>query len=183
MNFEGKHLVRWGIPGWTFIIIILSYFFVVDTEKTLALLVEGDFPLLGATALLVGLGIIVGHLIHQLSMLFGFLIWNKWEKYFEDEYELDKIIMKDSLGKEIQRIYSYRLGNIHALRSLTVSCVLSSISLLLLLIFYMHSKYGFYLLIGISIFTILIFINYKYFKANLDYFLKKVKKEKRIKNC
>lgn len=177
MNFEGKHLVRWGIPGWTYILVILSYFFVVDPSNTFKLLVEGDFPLLGATALLIGAGIIIGHLIHQISMFFGFLIWNSWKKYFKDEYALDEMIMHKKNGKEIQRIYSYRLGNLHALRSLTASGVLSIITLLILLVSHIYNKHGLFLLIGISVLTLVLHINYIYFKANLDYFLKKTKEE------
>ncbi len=175
MNFEGKHLVRWGIPGWTYIMAVLSYFLVVDTSKTLKLLFIGDFPLVGATALLIGLGIIIGHLIHRLSMFFGFLIWNKWETYFKSEYELDKIIKDEKNGKEVQRIYSYRLGNLHALRALTTSGILSAITLTILLRVYLYSKYGLYLLVGISILTLIIHINYVYFKKNLDFYIEKVK--------
>lgn len=181
MNFEGKHLVRWGIPGWTYILIILGYFFVVSPSKTFKLLVEGDFPLLGATAFLIGSGIIIGHLIHQISMFFGFLIWNRWRKYFKDEYALDEIIMNNENGKEVQRIYSYRLGNLHALRSLTTSGILSIITLLMLLIFHRYTIHGLFLLIGVSILTLILRINYSYFKANLDYFLKKTKEENKFK--
>lgn len=175
MNFEVKHLVRWGIPGWTYIIIIISYLLIVDTRKISRILLEGDASLVGLTALLTGVGIVLGHFMHQISMFFGFVIWNKWESYFEEEFELDEIMLLEPEGAKLQKLYSYRLGQVHALRALTTSGVLSSITLIFLVRFYSYSMNAIFLLAGILLLTAFVFTNYQYFKKNLNYYTGKVR--------
>lgn len=178
LNFEAKHLVRWGIPGWFYTLVIFIYFLLDDKERLVQYLKSLDVSIIGITALLGVTGIIIGHMIHQISMLFGFLIITNWKKYFKGEYKLDQIIMKSKYGQEIQRIYRHRLGQVHALRALTTSGVLSLITVGLLLIFYSYSIKTIFLLIVICILTITLFINHNYFRKNLDYFVKQIDMEK-----
>jgi len=178
MNFEAKHLIRWGIPGWLYITIIFSYFIIERKQDLISYLSSFNMNNIGITALLAGGGIVIGHLIHQFSMLFGFLIWNQWRKYFNDEYKLDKIIMNNQeVGGEIQRIYSHRLGQVHALRALLTSNILSILTLIPLVVFYSFSLKTLFIL-GINILLIIVsYINHLYFKRNLDFFVKKVEND------
>ncbi|MGE6259241.1 hypothetical protein ACQKCU_15265 [Heyndrickxia sporothermodurans] len=178
MNFEAKHIVRWGIPGWFYSLVIFMYFLMDDKESLVRYLNELDVSIVGITALLAVIGVIIGHMIHQISMLFGFLIFTNWKKYFRAEYELDQMIMKSNFGSEIQRIYRHRLGQVHALRALATSGILSLFTIVLLLWFYSYSIKTICLLIIVLFLTIILLINHKYFKKNLDYFIKQIKMEK-----
>lgn len=174
MNFEAKHLVRWGIPGWLYIIIIFSYFVIEKKQELISYLTSFNMNNIGITALLAGSGIVIGHLIHQFSMLFGFIIWNNWKTYFDNEYRLDKLLMTSSVGDKIQRIYRHRLGQVHALRALLASSILSFLTLILLMIFYSFSLKTLFILGTNVLLIIVIYYNHCYFKSNLDYFVNKV---------
>ncbi|UAC47808.1 hypothetical protein K6959_14485 [Bacillus aquiflavi] len=179
MNFEAKHLIRWGIPGWVYISFVFLFFLINDQERLFQYLAAFDVSIVGLTAVLTGLGIIVGHIIHQMSMLFGFIIWTNWRVYFKKEYNLDKIIMNHKVGKDIRRIYSYRLGQVHALRALSTSGVLSSFTLLLLMNFYSFSLKGLMLLAVSLLVTVVTLINHYYFKRNFDFFIKQIRRDYR----
>lgn len=178
MNFDVKHFVRWGIPGWVFLFIITIYFSIVDFDFISLILFSKSAPVIVAVlSLFIIAGIILGNMIHQISMCFGFVIWTKRNKYFREEYELDRKIMRLDNGKEIQRIYSYRLGNIHALRALWFSL---SIALLILIILSLLWKFSFHvgvLMTIVFVLNIIVMINWRYFQANLNYFLKQIKND------
>ncbi|WP_409293826.1 hypothetical protein V1498_11680 [Peribacillus sp. SCS-26] len=177
MNFEAKHLIRWGIPGWLYLTIIAAYFLIDDRAALTGYLKSLAITDLGLAALLTGLGIILGNIIHQISMLFGFIIWNKREVYFHREYSVDRIIIDGR--PEVQRIYSYRLGQVHALRALTTSCILSCITLITLFYFHSWSRGSLILFCLTAILIIIVFVNQRYFRQNLDYFINKIKVDNR----
>lgn len=179
MNFEAKHLIRLGIPGWLYLAIVLIYFIVERKKGLIEYLSEFNINEIGITVLIAGGGILIGFLIHQFSMLFGFRIWIRQKTYFNNEYELDKIMMRNELGKEIQRIYSHRLGQIHALRGLLTSSILSLITLIPLLIFYSNSPKAIYVLCFNIILVVISFFNHLYFKRNLDFFVRKIRRDYR----
>lgn len=173
MNFEAKHLIRWGIPGWLYIIIVFSFLLTERKQQLISYLESFDMNIVGITALLAGLGIVIGHLMHQFSMLFGFLIWHNWTDYCNEEYKLDKIFINDSKGKEIQRIYRHRLGQVHALRGLLTASILSISTLIVLMIIYTCSIKSLVIL-GVNVLIIIVsYINHCYFKLNLENFIKK----------
>jgi hypothetical protein len=178
MNFEPKYWIRWGIPGWMFLAILLSYFIILDYGAVKTLIFSKDAPtIFSSITLFIGAGIIIGNLIHQISLSFGFIIWINKNKYFKNEYEMDLKIIKNQFGKEIQRIYSYRLGNVHALRALSTSL---SLSLLILVIFSLTITFS--IKIGILILIVLgldciVLSNWAYFQNNLNYFIKKIKSD------
>ncbi|MFB3901765.1 hypothetical protein [Bacillus amyloliquefaciens] len=173
MNFETKHLIRWGIPGWTFLGALTIYFYIKESVLNSAFSIS-KIPAFMFTAIFVGVGIIIGHLIHQISMLLGFVIWNKWSDYFEKEFQFDQIIMKDEKGKEVQRIYSYRLGNVHALRSLNISLIIALVTTVVLSITMYFSSKVLLLIVTLFLLVVITFINYLYFKKNLEYFIMKI---------
>ncbi|MGG3573856.1 hypothetical protein ABES25_13545 [Bacillus gobiensis] len=178
MNFETKHAIRWGIPGWVYLSILLIYFSLKDSTFIMYFIKSNGAAIVAFTGLFIGIGIIIGHLIHQISMLFGFVFTKKWAKYFREEFELDEKIMKHPNGSDIQRIYSYRLGNVHALRSLTFSFFISLISIISLSLSWLGFSTEVYVLVGVIVaLNIIVGINYVYFQSNLDYFWRKVNDE------
>ncbi|MCY8225226.1 hypothetical protein [Bacillus haynesii] len=177
MNFETKHLIRWGIPGWTYLGLISIYFYIKESALNNAFSLE-QIPFVPITAIFFGSGIIVGYLIHQLSMLFGFVILNKWDKYFEREFNFDQIIMTDEKrGNEIQRIYSYRLGNVHALRALFFSLVIALLTITILCFVMYFSIKVFCFICIIFLLAVMTFINFRYFHENLHFFMRKVEED------
>jgi hypothetical protein len=178
MNFEPKYLIRWGIPGWMFLALIISYFTISDYGVIKTFILSKDVPIIvSSITLFIGTGIIIGNLIHQISLTFGFLIWLNKKQYYKKEYELDLKIIKNQFGKEIQRIYSYRLGNVHALRALSTSLFLSLLILVILSLTITFSlKIGILLLIVLGL-NCIVFYNWVYFQNNLNYFIKKIKSD------
>ncbi|WP_018664604.1 hypothetical protein [Heyndrickxia acidiproducens] len=178
MNFDSKYLVRWGIPGWTLLFILLGYSSLIDFDSVKQIFFSKSAPVVvGSITLFIGAGVILGNIIHQISMTFGFIIWTKRKKYFKSEYEIDTKIIKGTYGKDIQRIYSYRLGNVHALRALFFSFLISII-LLVVFSFTLYFSYSVGLLLAVVIFlNIIVLNNLIYFQRNLDFFIKKVKND------
>jgi hypothetical protein len=178
MNFEPKYLIRWGIPGWMFLALIISYFTISDYGAIKTFILSKDVPIIvSSITLFIGTGIIIGNLIHQISLTFGFLIWLNKKQYYKKEYEMDLKIIKNQFGKEIQRIYSYRLGNVHALRALSTSLFLSLLILVILSLTITFSlKIGILLLIVLGL-NCIVFYNWVYFQNNLNYFIKKIKSD------
>jgi hypothetical protein len=178
VNFEPKYLVRWGIPGWMFLFVLISYFVIKDFDLLKSFILKGKAgAIVSAFTLFIGVGIILGNLIHQVSISLGFVVWNKRNRYFKNEYEMDLRIIKNKYGSDIQRIYSYRLGNVHALRALWFSLSLSLLILIILsLVFYFSFRIG--VLIGVVVFLKLIVLNnWIYFQNNLNYFIRNVKSD------
>lgn len=178
MNFESRYLIRWGIPGWIYLAILIAYFSVMDYEAFKSFIFSKDVPIIVASiTIFVGFGIIIGNLIHQFSLNFGFVIWINRNKYFKNEYEMDLKIIKSQYGKEIQRIYSYRLGNIHALRALCFSLFLSWITLIILSLTITFSIKICILILFVFVLNLIVLNNWVYFQNNLDYFIKKIKSD------
>ncbi|MBM7691769.1 phosphoglycerol transferase MdoB-like AlkP superfamily enzyme [Peribacillus deserti] len=171
MNLEAKQMIRWGMPGWLFISVMFTYFTIDDKKAFIRFLKEWDISLLGLTALLIGFGFILGYVIHQVSLLFGFVIWNKWENYFRNEFKMDHIIINKPCGPEIQRIYSYRSGQVYALRALTTSFILSCMTLILLFYFHSWSTGSIVLFLINAVLLVISFVNQRYFRKNLEYFM------------
>ncbi|WP_242750390.1 hypothetical protein [Bacillus sp. A1(2020)] len=70
MNFESKYLVRWGMPGWVYMIFVTAFYAINHPDQFFQKLNSEDFPLVGFVAF-VAFGIILGHLIHQVSLFLG----------------------------------------------------------------------------------------------------------------
>ncbi|MFE4490631.1 hypothetical protein [Bacillus altitudinis] len=182
MNFESKYLVRWGVPGWVLMLFLAAFYAINFQEKFLHIILSDKFSIVGFTAFEAVLGIIIGHLIHQVSICFGFVAVELikkggWNNYFLRELKVDKqIIELEKMGPTIKDIYSYRLGQLHARRGLLTSLFIS-IFLLILLIFCC----GYYnketmILFYINAFLLLVMImNYLYFNKNLKFFMDRVR--------
>ncbi|WHY08280.1 hypothetical protein QNK06_15200 [Bacillus subtilis] len=181
VNFESKYLVRWGLPGWVFMIFITLLYLINKPEYIPQILKYKGFSLVGFTALAAALGIILGHIIHQISLFFWFVIpeyrKRKWLVYFDKEFKIDKrIVEEEELGKGIKNIYSYRLGQLHARRGLLTSLMLSfgTIAILCFIDLNLLSGKTIILEIGNGALIMIMLINYHYFDRNLEYFMDRV---------
>lgn len=139
------------------------------------------FSLVGFTALAAALGIILGHMIHQISLFLWFVIpeyrKRKWLVYFDREFKIDKrIIEEEELGKGIKNIYSYRLGQLHARRGLLTSLMLSFVTIIILCCTDLNllSVKTIILESGNGALIMIMLINYYYFDRNLEYFMDRV---------
>lgn len=177
MNFETKHIIRWGIPGWVFLLSAILYFYLDNPVSLNSLLGKDGFILVGIGAILAGLGVPIGYLIHQISMFFGFVIVTKRNRYFKEEYELDRLIMDGEKGDRIRTRYRHLLSRVHELRALKYSHLLSAILISCLEIF-VNKQYNswFWILLTINILLfIIVQVNQTYFNDNLKFFIKKIK--------
>ncbi len=140
------------------------------------------FSLVGFTALAAALGIILGHIIHQISLFLWFVIpenteKRKWLVYFDREFKIDKrIVEEEELGKGIKNIYSYRLGQLHARRGLLTSLMLSFMTIIILCCTDLNllSVKTIILESGNGALIMIMLINYYYFDRNLEYFMDRV---------
>ncbi|WP_309087288.1 hypothetical protein [Domibacillus sp.] len=179
MNFDTKHLIRWGIPGWVYLITIIFYVFTDNPNYISDLKGKEGLSLIGLGAILAGLGVPVGYLIHQVSMFFGFIIWtpNK-NKFFKEEYELDRIIFdSENKGGKIRERYRHLLSRVHELRALKTSHALSIMTVASLAVFYsdvVNIPCIIILIVNIVMFIIVHF-NQKHFDKNLDFFKRQIK--------
>ncbi|MBT2733672.1 hypothetical protein [Bacillus sp. ISL-7] len=178
MNLDSKNLIRWGIPGWMLLAILISYFAISDYETVKTFIFSKDVSIIvSSITLFIGTGIIIGNLIHHISLSFGFIIWINKNKYFKSDYEMDLKIIKNQFGKEIQSIYRDRLGNVHALRALSTSLFLSLVILVIFSLTITFSiKIGILVLIVLGL-NCIVFYNWAYFQNNLNYFIRKIKSD------
>lgn len=181
MNFETKHLVRWGIPGWTLIMILGPYLLqsfhsqINSMASTLNLLALGAF----LTVIGVPLGYLLNQIHHSVTwvMVRGYKPLREllekeenWDDFFKSELKLDEFFFKDVNGDKYRERYQYLLSRKHELGGLTVSLFISSISIIVL----KFSKQGLgelwswiYMIIVLILF-ILILISRLYSSRNID---------------
>jgi hypothetical protein len=138
---------------------------------------KDGFTLLGLGAILAGSGVPIGYLIHQISMFFGFVLRTKRNRYFKEEYDLDKLILNTENGDKIRTRYRHLLSRVHELRALKYSHIVSLVFIIFLEYFkYKEYKVWFWVLLGSNIFfMIIVHVNQYYFRDNLKFFEKKIK--------
>ncbi len=199
MNFESKHLVRWGIPGWIFISWLALYFVLADYDYFTKRMNINDLGKLVAVFVSLGiLGVVIGYIIHQLYFGINWVLsknrvfdhtlervekfnapknWGKNDKrdYFYFEFYWHKELLKldkDTRDYIIER-YRYLLSTIHGLGTTVLSHILVFGVTIGIALF----NYGIldipWSLLFINILQLLIalviFGNFVYYSANLSY--------------
>ncbi|WP_156185548.1 hypothetical protein [Bacillus sp. FJAT-27916] len=179
MNLDTKYLIRWGIPGWTMILILSPYFILFYEDFRKILLQEN--VLLGVAATLTAVGVPLGYILNQLHhsitwVSFKFQFgedYNGWDDYFEEELLLDKLFSNPQMGEIYQNRYRYLLSKKHELGGgsvgLIISCIVIS-SFHFLNHIYSWLSWG-YLLVVIAI-TYLFIISRLYSGKNIDEYYK-----------
>lgn len=128
MNFDTKYLIRWGIPGWIFILILSLYFFYFADEKALTEFANKNVFFVGITFALIGIP--VGYIFNQLHMYFDWVERRDWADFFKDEINIDNYLTDN--GKEkYQERYRYLLAKKHEVGSVFVAFSLSTILILI----------------------------------------------------
>lgn len=128
MNFETKYLIRWGIPGWIMVMVLLPYFIIIYFDS-LSKHVSSASDLLAIGAVLTVLGVPLGYLLNQIHhsvfWVLPKLIFGSWNKYFKEELKVDNYIANHAKGIEKQNRYRYLLSRKHELGALTLSLFIS----------------------------------------------------------
>jgi hypothetical protein len=149
MNFDTKHLVRWGIPGWVMIMVLGPYFY-FGYEGFLE--ITSSINLVAVGAFLTVTGVPLGYILNQIHhSLFWVLprrkIFNKikflkrkgtWNQYFINEINLDEIFFIKDIGDKKKERYQYLLSRKHELGGVTVS--LGTAALIILLMNFIYFK-------------------------------------------
>lgn len=127
MNFDTKYLIRWGIPGWIFILILSVYFFFFADEKALTQFAHKNVFFVGITFALIGIPL--GYIFNQLHMYFDWVERRNWKEFFLHEILIDEYLIRK---KSYPERYRYLLAKKHEVGSVFVAFVLSTISILFL---------------------------------------------------
>lgn len=127
MNFDTKYLIRWGIPGWIFILIISLYFFFFADESTLTKFTDKNVFFVGVTFALIGIPL--GYVFNQLHMYFDWVVRKNWDDFFQHEINIDEYFVD---GKGYPERYRYLLTKKHEVGSVLVAFMLSTIIVLFL---------------------------------------------------
>jgi hypothetical protein len=199
MNFETKYLIRWGIPGWVFI--VFSYVSYLSYGNNLFLGNEFTVTqLLGIMISLGFVGIVLGYLMHQMYFSVNWIFskqsskimekmfaiiehtegingidrhrFNHHKAYFMLEFHWQKqLILSDKDHREyVSERYRYMLSTIHGLGALLVSIVLSIITVCILIYNYGHSFFTGLIILLLFYLGYSVWKGFGYYSENLIYF-------------
>ncbi|PFK99263.1 hypothetical protein COJ01_19945 [Priestia megaterium] len=195
MKFESKYIIRWGIPGWVFIMWLLLAFIIVNPLFFKDLLFKDLLKSLGTLVTLASIGVPVGYVISQFYFAFSWVIGKdldmtsllkkvenfpyprNWEDDKKEQYFFIEYLWESKLGslstekrEYIAGRYSHFLRTIHGIGTLFYS---SLFSLFVFILFIVNVKFELYYLFLITIqvvFLYFIYKNYKYYSENLKSF-------------
>ncbi|MYL57210.1 hypothetical protein GLW20_06795 [Virgibacillus halodenitrificans] len=178
MNFETRYLIRWGVPGWVFIITIGIYLGLIEyggKEEMLSNIISNAPNLLATAAFLIIIGIPVGYILNQVHHVWIWVIRVDWDTYFQMEQEITKIMSISERSVELQNRYRYLLNRVHELGGLFVALTPT-----LFILFFYHLLNRSWNTLTIMYFVLLfiistvIFLSRNYYRRNLDAFTKDV---------
>lgn len=139
MNFDTKYLIRWGIPGWILLLTLMPYFVVILYETLPKEISDKNVLALGAAITLSGVPL--GYFFNQIHHLFGWVVKENWDNYFDEEVIVDEFLCKDA-NKGYQDRYRYLLTKKHEVGSVYVSFIVSTL-VIMISNFYFGSKGSF----------------------------------------
>lgn len=145
LNFDTKHLVRWGIPGWIMLIVLGPYFFFYY-EEIREVSTSANLVAVGAFLTVTGvpLGYLLNQIHHSLFWVYPRRKWlskitkkGSWNQYFINEINMDELFFVNEVGEKKRERYQYLLSRKHELGSVTVSL---GISVIIIFINNVHHK-------------------------------------------
>ncbi|WP_046128526.1 hypothetical protein [Bacillus thermotolerans] len=82
MNIDTKYIIRWGIPGWVFILFSYTSYISVDINSDKSIFIKNfTIPqLLGILVALGFIGIVLGYLMHQIYFSLNWIFSNQSSK-------------------------------------------------------------------------------------------------------
>lgn len=166
MNFETRHILRWGIPGWFFLINVI-----IGTLSVFGynMLMKDNFIIHSIIITLAGVPL--GYIIHQPY----FLIANMFAKDNTVEWNLH-LLSRDKDERDFLNFrYGYLLTIVHGYGSLISSIIISIVTVLSIV--YINSTINttiWWLIIVDSVLLICLIINFLHSQRNFTRFVKKV---------
>jgi O-antigen/teichoic acid export membrane protein len=176
LNFETKYLIRWGIPGWLMMMVLMPFFITIHFDFLVKHIVTSTNLLaLGAALTILGvpLGYLLNQIHHSLFWVLPRLGKERWDEYFTEELELDEKLKGE---EEYKYRYTYLLSRKHELGGITVSLGISTIVLMTTMIWGEHYDRWSWVYISIVFVNFLIILlSRQYSSQNLnkyyDYYL------------
>jgi hypothetical protein len=165
LNFETKYFIRWGVPGWIFIVTIGIYMYLLDYKdrKLLNDVISNGPELLATAALLIIIGIPVGYVLNQIHHVWIWVIRVNKVKYFKMELKR---------STELRERYTYLLNRVHELGGIVVALIPSFIFLLVyhkLMNLQFNFPFVLYFII-LGVVSLVMLCSRDYYRSNLDAF-------------
>lgn len=171
MNFDTKYLIRWGIPGWTMIMVLFPYLIITYYDKLEMKENFNSTDFLAVGVVFTVLGVPLGHLLNQIHHSITWVIpkirKDKWLEYFKEEIEADNIFAEDVYKRER---YRYLLSKKHEIGGILVSFIISGVVILLMNIGQNNQGWAWFYLIIVLLLTIIMFISRLYSSENINYY-------------
>lgn len=170
MNFETRHILRWGIPGWYFIV---NVYFVILSQEGYSLLYDRQLVIPSILVMLLGvpLGFIIYQPYHALSHIFARDNTKEWNLLLYKE-EKDE---RDFLSKR----YAYMLTVLHGYGSLITSIIISLLFIFIYMCIQHVSISVYWLQLTINFILLIVnVINYSYTQYSFNKFVNHFLQEK-----
>ncbi|MEK4566053.1 hypothetical protein MKX54_15405 [Alkalihalobacillus sp. FSL R5-0424] len=191
MSFETKYLIRWGIPGWTFIT-LLSLLMILN-DVSFSVDIESTTNLLSITGVLTVLGVPLGYLFHQIYFAFSWVFLGNFKDVTKEttehfSNEIKKIFSGDYFKVEmawhailldieetekrdyIVDRYRHLLSNVHSLGVLSLVFIIFNILTIVMLLINSNYQNLIFLLVGLLL-NVSSMINYRYYSKNKNFFM------------
>ncbi|UKS64697.1 hypothetical protein [Rossellomorea marisflavi] len=209
MNFDTKYLVRWGIPGWVLMILLVPYL-CIFTEFSIDGIQKGSNNLVAIVAFLTLIGVPIGYMMNQIHHA---LTWvfvrhkyirkplnciaslfkrdkkgdkekegkENWEEFFQKELEIDEFLHKKN-REYLRERYRYLLSKKHELGGLTVSLFLvNAVIGFIIWRFHYFKEWSWWYFSITSVLFCLTWMSRQYSSRNIDrYFEEYHKRAKKI---
>ncbi|HAM79798.1 hypothetical protein [Ornithinibacillus bavariensis] len=198
MNFDSRYLIRWGMPGWLFLLWVYTKFIIDGRIK----LTDIDLQLtniLSNVLIFTVIGLIVGFIIYQIYFSLSWLNngannikytinvlekidiklpSNKLKKYYYTEYLWHSNIIKMDEYKMnyLAERYRHLLNKKHDLGSIMISLIIClPVSFAMITDAFSLYTVGYCFLNLFILFTVI--RSFYYYSRNLDYFMAEVLKD------
>lgn len=73
MNFESKYLIRWGIPGWVLIFLVLICLTLTNQFEVSKILAKDPIKALSILITFTGMGVPIGYILHQVYFFYNWV--------------------------------------------------------------------------------------------------------------
>lgn len=178
MNFETKYLIRWGIPGWTFILSLTPYIVVMYFDRILNIYSQKNLLIIGTFLTLSGVPI--GYFFNQMHHFFTWVflkmfIRDGWNEFFKDEIILDNVLAQEK-NKHFRERYRYLLSKKHEVGSVLFSFLGALIIVLINSLSDRMSTFEFLYALGLIILSLCWLALRNYASANIDIYFKELVK-------
>lgn len=167
MNFDTKHIMRWGIPGWYFILnIVLVVSFIFGFEW----IISTQF--IAPSIIITLMGVPLGYILYQPY----FFLSNFCYKDYTLDWNLNLLKQENEDKRDfLSKRYAYLLTVIHGHGSLLSSISISILTIIIIsCINHIFNIKIMWLLISNVLLFFIVFVNFTHYQKNIIEFIKKV---------